>query len=69
MNYQREIAGIFAGAGALFLIYKGEIAVGATLLSAMLAFFIGEKNGQKKVLANLLASMQKKVDKYAEKGS
>lgn len=47
MNFQREIAGVFAGAGALLLIYKGEVALGATLLSAMLAFFIGEKNGQR----------------------
>lgn len=48
MNYQREIAGIFAGAGALLLIYQGEVALGASLLSAMMAFFVGERNGERK---------------------
>jgi len=48
MNHQREIAGIFAGAGALLLIYQGEVALGASLLSAMMAFFVGEKNGKRK---------------------
>lgn len=48
MNYQREIAGIFAGAGALLLIYQGHVTEGALLLSSMIAFFVGEKNGEKK---------------------
>lgn len=48
MNYQREIAGAFAGAGALLLIWKGEVALGASLLSAMMAFFVGERNGERK---------------------
>ncbi len=26
MNYNRTVAGIFVGAGALLLIYKGEVA-------------------------------------------
>lgn len=47
--YERAIAGIFGGAGALLLIYKGEITAGTAILSAMIAFFVGEKNGQRKV--------------------
>jgi len=42
---RRIIAGIFVGAGALLLIYRNEIALGANLLSGMLGFFVGEKNG------------------------
>ena len=42
------IAGIFAGSGALILLYKGEIAAGGIILSSMLAFFVGEKNGERK---------------------
>ena len=45
MGYERLIAGVFVGAGALILIWKGEIATGASLLSVMVGFFIGEKNG------------------------
>lgn len=45
--YERLVAGFFAGAGALILIYQGEIAVGATILSGMLAFFVGEANGKR----------------------
>ena len=47
MNVERVLAGGFVGVGALILIWKGEIAVGASMLSGMLAFFIGEKNGAK----------------------
>lgn len=47
LNHQREIAGVFAGAGALLLIWKGEVALGASLLSGMLAFFVGEHNGKR----------------------
>ena len=48
LNFQRVVAGAFVGAGALLLIHKGELALGATLLSGMLAFFVGEKNGERK---------------------
>lgn len=53
MNHQREIAGVFVGAGALLLIYRGEITAAAALLSGMLAFFIGEKNGERKRQKNV----------------
>lgn len=45
MGYERIVAGAFAGAGALLLIYKGEIAVGSAILATMVGFFVGEKNG------------------------
>lgn len=45
MNTERVIAGIFVGAGALVLIYKGEITAGVGLLGTMVGFFVGEKNG------------------------
>jgi len=45
MDWTRPIAGIFAGGGALLLIYKGYITEGSMLLSTMLAFFVGEANG------------------------
>lgn len=54
MNYQREIAGVFVGCGALLLIYLGEITAGVSLLGAMVGFFIGEKNGERKVRESLL---------------
>lgn len=47
MNWNKLCAGIFAGLGSLFLIYKGEIAVGAAILSGMLAFFVGDANGRR----------------------
>lgn len=47
MGYERIVAGIFVGAGALLLIWQGEIAVGAGLLGTMVGFFVGEKNGAK----------------------
>ena len=47
MDFQRIIAGIFVGSGALLLIYKGNIAEGCTLLGSMVGFFVGEKNGQR----------------------
>jgi uncharacterized membrane protein required for colicin V production len=47
MNYNRMIAGFFVGAGALLLIYKGNIAEGCTLLGSMVGFFVGEANGKK----------------------
>jgi len=55
MNYNRLIAGIFAGFGSLVCIWqgleKGEpylVAVGTTILSGMMSFFVGESNGVKK---------------------
>jgi hypothetical protein len=47
MNYNRMIAGIFVGAGALLLIAKGNIAEGCTLLGSMVGFFVGEANGKR----------------------
>lgn len=44
----RAIAGIFIGSGALLLIYLGEVPAGAGLLGAMVGFFIGEYNGERK---------------------
>lgn len=51
MNWNKIIAGASAGAGALFLIYKGETAAGAAILSGMLAFFVGDTNGRKAAAA------------------
>jgi len=48
MNYNRLVAGIFAGTGALMLIYMSHITEGAILLSTMMGFFVGEKNGERK---------------------
>lgn len=47
MNVERTVAGIFVGAGAMFLIYQGEVATGASLLGSLVGFFIGEKNGKR----------------------
>lgn len=47
-NYPRLLAGAFAGAGALIFILKGEYSLGAVILSTMVGFFVGEKNGQAK---------------------
>ena len=54
MNYSRIIAGVFCGAGALLLIWKGEITAGVGILSAMLGFFIGEHNGYRKAQTETL---------------
>lgn len=43
----RAIAGIFAGTGALVLIYKGHITEGSIILTSLIAFFVGEANGKK----------------------
>lgn len=48
MNPEKCIAGIFVGAGALLLIWKGHITEGSTLLGAMLGFFIGDWNGARR---------------------
>jgi hypothetical protein len=46
MGYERIVAGVFVGAGALLLIWQNQVAVGAGLLGTMVGFFVGEKNGQ-----------------------
>jgi hypothetical protein len=47
VDYLRFLAGGFVGAGALMLLYTGEITAGVALLATMLGFFVGEKNGAK----------------------
>ena len=47
LNFEKLIAGGFAGAGALILLYKGYIAEGCTILGTMLGFFVGDWNGKK----------------------
>ena len=47
VNYNRLMAGAFVGAGALILIWKGNVTEGCTLLGGMLGFFVGEANGKK----------------------
>lgn len=48
MNHPlRLLAGSFGGVGALMLIYIGEIPAGVAILSAMLAFFVGDANGRR----------------------
>ncbi len=44
----RLMAGGFAGAGALILIYVGETGAGIAILSSMVGFFVGEANGRRK---------------------
>lgn len=51
----RAIAGVFAGAGGLLSVYLGvtlnqpEVTTGGLmLLSSLMAFFVGEKNGESK---------------------
>jgi len=53
VNYPRIIAGVFAGVGALLLISQGEITAGVSILSAMVGFFVGERNGYRRALENL----------------
>ena len=48
MNGERIVAGIFVGAGALLLIWQGQYTPAVALLGAMVGFFVGEKNGQRK---------------------
>lgn len=47
MNYNKTIAGVFVGSGALLLIYMNHFTEGCTLLGGMLGFFVGESNGKK----------------------
>jgi len=48
MNGERIVAGIFSGAGAMLLIYQGNVEAGVAILAGMMGFFIGERNGQRK---------------------
>jgi hypothetical protein len=48
LSHEREIAGVVSGAGALLLIYQGNVDAGVAILACMLGFFIGEQNGKKK---------------------
>jgi len=50
MTHEREIAGVFVGAGALLLIWKGEYVAAVGLLGTMVGFFVGERNGQRKAI-------------------
>lgn len=47
MNLEKILAGIFAGAGALILLYQGHTTAGTAILGTMLGFFVGEANGRK----------------------
>lgn len=47
MNYNKLCAGMFAGVGALFLIYTEHFESGVAILSAMVGFFVGDANGKK----------------------
>jgi len=49
--YEKLVAGAFAGAGALVLIWKGYVTEGCMILSSMVAFFVGDANGQRKTKA------------------
>ena len=46
--YEKLVGGAFAGAGALLLIYQGYVTEGCMILSSMVAFFVGDVNGQRK---------------------
>lgn len=48
MDVTRAVAGIMAGSGAITLILTGHIQEGTYIIMAMLGFFIGEKNGERK---------------------
>jgi uncharacterized membrane-anchored protein YitT (DUF2179 family) len=50
--YERIVAGLFSGTGALILIWKGEVTAGVAILASMVAFFIGEKNGARSASQN-----------------
>lgn len=47
MDIPRCIAGVFSGAVSLLLIYQGHVTEGSIIATAMLAFFVGERNGAK----------------------
>lgn len=47
MGYERAIAGVFVGGGALLLIWQGQYTPAVALLGTMVGFFVGERNGAK----------------------
>jgi len=47
VNYHKAIAGAFAGAAALLLIYRGYITEGMYIILPMMGFFVGEANGKR----------------------
>jgi hypothetical protein len=54
LNVEKTIAGVSVAVGAIFLIYQGEIQLGAVLLSGMMGFFVGDTNGEKRAKENLV---------------
>lgn len=50
MGHEREIAGVVTGAGALLLIYQGNIEAGVAILAGIMGFFVGEKNGARNAI-------------------
>lgn len=42
---EKSLAGAFAGAGSLLLIYLGHVQEGSLILMGLLAYFVGEVNG------------------------
>jgi len=55
MNFERLLAGAFAGVGSLYMIYEGLrqgepylVTAGALGINTLISFFVGEKNGQRK---------------------
>lgn len=52
MTHEREIAGVGVVAGALLLIYQGEVTAAVALLGAIVGFFVGEKNGARSSTKN-----------------
>ena len=68
MNYEKLLAGLVAGIGAIILILQGYITEGSIILSGMMGFFIGDQNGSKeatkameKALTAVVASEEKKA--------
>lgn len=51
-NHQREIAGIGIFACAALLIWKGEFEKALYIILPTVAFFIGEKNGEKRAASS-----------------
>ena len=47
LDYARIVGGVFAGAGAIVLIWRGYVEYGVIILSTMLGFFVGEQNGKR----------------------
>lgn len=43
MNYEKLLAGAVSGAGAIVLITQGQVETGASILTLMLGYFIGQK--------------------------